>query len=226
MEILSNINVIFYILAFLVGGIPFGFLLAKVFYKIDIRKVGSGSIGATNVYRSIKELDSKNAKKISIATIILDAIKGLVVVALAKIFGLSYETQWAIAIISILGHCYSPYLLFNGGKGVATSIGSVILLIPIEGICGLIVWGIVGKVFKISSLSSLLGVLSGIVLTFVIPYILPLPQSISIIEQIHTHTPVVLIGLFIIYTHIPNIKRLLSGSENKVLDSAISKDGK
>lgn len=100
---------------------------------------------------------------------------------------------------------------------MATAIGSVILLIPIEGICGLIVWGIVGKVFKISSISSLVGVLSGIVLTFVIPYILPLPDSISIVAQIHTHTPVVLIGLFIIYTHIPNIKRLLSGQEGKVL---------
>ena len=138
-------------------------------------------------------------------------------VALAKAVGLSYETQWAIALLAIIGHCYSPYLGFKGGKGVATAIGSVLLLIPVEGICGLIVWGIVGKVFKISSLSSLIGALSGIVLTFVIPYILPLPDSISIVAQIHTHTPVVLIGLFILYTHIPNIKRLFSGQEGKVL---------
>ncbi|WP_334087369.1 glycerol-3-phosphate 1-O-acyltransferase PlsY, partial [Helicobacter typhlonius] len=205
--VFSNINVIFYVLAFIVGGIPFGWLLLKVLYKTDIRQIGSGSIGATNVYRTLKERDEKKAKPLSILTIVLDASKGLIMVALAKAVGLSYETQWAIALLAIIGHCYSPYLGFKGGKGVATAIGSVLLLIPVEGICGLIVWGIVGKVFKISSLSSLIGVLSGIVLTFVIPYILPLPDSISIVAQIHTHTPVVLIGLFILYTHIPNIKR-------------------
>ncbi|TLE03452.1 glycerol-3-phosphate 1-O-acyltransferase PlsY [Helicobacter japonicus] len=215
--VLSNINVIFYFLAFIIGGIPFGWLLVKILYKVDIRQIGSGSIGATNVYRAIKEKDEKKAKILSILTIILDATKGLIIVAIAKIMGLSYETQWTIALLAIIGHCYSPFLGFKGGKGVATAIGSVILLIPIEGICGLIVWGIVGKVFKISSISSLVGVLSGIVLTFVIPYILPLPDNISIVAQIHTHTPVVLIGLFIIYTHIPNIKRLLSGQEGKVL---------
>ncbi|TLD91576.1 glycerol-3-phosphate 1-O-acyltransferase PlsY [Helicobacter magdeburgensis] len=214
---LSNINVIFYIIAFLFGGIPFGWLLVKLIYKQDIRQVGSGSIGATNVYRAVKELDERKAKAFSILTIILDAIKGLIVVAFAKMLGLGFSAQWLIALLAILGHCYSPYLGFKGGKGVATAIGSVLLLIPVEGICGLIVWGIVGKVFKISSISSLVGVLSGIILTFVIPYVVPLPDSISIIAQIDTHTPVVLIGLFILYTHIPNIKRLFSGKESKVL---------
>ncbi|WP_194145659.1 glycerol-3-phosphate 1-O-acyltransferase PlsY [Helicobacter jaachi] len=217
LSVLSNINIIFYIIAFLFGGIPFGWLLVKLVYKVDIREVGSGSIGATNVYRAIKDKDEKKAKLFSLLTIILDAIKGLIVVALAKIVGLSFETQWTIALLAILGHCYSPYLGFKGGKGVATAIGSVLLLIPVEGVCGLVVWGIVGKVFKISSISSLVGVLSGIALTFVVPYVLPLPKSISIIEQIHTHTPVVLIGIIILYTHIPNIKRLFSGQESKVL---------
>ena len=214
---LSNINVIFYIIAFMFGGIPFGWLLVKLIYKQDIRQVGSGSIGATNVYRAVKELDERKAKIFSILTIILDAIKGLIVVAFAKMLGLGFSAQWLIALLAILGHCYSPYLGFKGGKGVATAIGSVLLLIPVEGICGLIVWGIVGKVFKISSISSLVGVLSGIILTFVIPYVVPLPDSISIIAQIDTHTPVVLIGLFILYTHIPNIKRLFSGKESRVL---------
>ncbi|PAF43093.1 acyl-phosphate--glycerol-3-phosphate O-acyltransferase [Helicobacter sp. 11S03491-1] len=213
----TNINVIFYILAYLVGGIPFGLLLVKIFYKIDIRKIGSGSIGATNVYRAIKDNDVKKAKIFSFLTILLDAIKGLIVILFAKLFGLSYETQWMIAIMSILGHCYSPYLNFTGGKGVSTAIGSVILLMPMEGILGLIVWGIIGKVLKVSSLSSLLGVLSGVGFTFVIPYIIPLPPSISIIAQIGTHTPVVIIGIIILYTHIPNIMRLFKGEEKKVL---------
>ena len=122
-----------------------------------------------------------------------------------------------IALLAIVGHCYSPYLGFKGGKGVSTAIGSVLLLIPIEGVLGLLVWAIVGKIFKVSSLSSLFGVLSGVLFTFIVPYVVPIPDSINIIAQIHSHAPVVLIGLLILYTHIPNIKRLFSGQENKVL---------
>ncbi len=218
MEFLTNyINVVFYIIAFLVGGIPVGVLLTRVFYHIDLQKVGSGSIGATNVYRALKDIDPKKARFFSLTTLILDATKGLLVVLVAKICGLPYGVQWMIAILAIIGHCYSPYLGFKGGKGVSTAIGSVILLIPIEGALGLVVWGVVGKVFKVSSLSSLLGVLSGIALTFVVPYILPIPDCINILAQVHTHTPVVIIGIIIIYTHIPNIIRLFRGQESKVL---------
>ncbi|WP_394952259.1 glycerol-3-phosphate 1-O-acyltransferase PlsY [uncultured Helicobacter sp.] len=216
-EVLTNNNVLFYLIAYLVGGIPFGLFLTKTFYNIDVRTIGSGSIGATNVYRAIKGINPKNATILAVSTIVLDACKGMFVVLAAKICGLSFETQWLIAILSILGHCYSPYLGFNGGKGVSTAIGSVILLIPIEGVLGLVVWGFVGKVLKVSSLSSLFGVLSGILLTFIVPYVLPIPDSINILAQVHTHTPVVIIGLLILYTHIPNIKRLLSGKEGKVL---------
>ncbi len=215
LSFITNINGFFYVAAYLIGAIPFGHLLCKSL-GVRVTEVGSGSIGATNVYRALKQSHPKQAKLFSILTIFLDASKGLIVVLFAKIFGLDYSVQWMIAILAILGHCYSPYLGFSGGKGVATAIGSVLLLIPIEGILGLCVWGFVGKVLKISSLSSLLGVLSGIVLTFVIPYILPLPDSINILAQIHTHTPVVLIGLLILYTHIPNIKRLFSGEEKNI----------
>lgn len=218
MEFFTNyINLWFYLLAFFVGGIPFGVMLTKVLYGIDLRKIGSGSIGATNVYRALKEHDPKRAKLISIATLILDAIKGTLIIALAKAVGLPYGAQWFMAILAVLGHCYSPYLGFHGGKGVSTAIGSVILLMPIEGVLGLVVWAVVGKVFKVSSLSSLTGVLSGVVLTFVIPYLLPLPPSIDITAQINSHTPIVLIGLIILYTHIPNIMRLFKGQESKVL---------
>ncbi|WP_211305569.1 glycerol-3-phosphate 1-O-acyltransferase PlsY [Helicobacter anseris] len=218
MSVITNINVLFYLFAYLFGGIPFGLVLTKIFFQIDIRKVGSGSIGATNVYRAIKEIQPQKAKFFSIITILLDATKGLIVVLFAKIFGLEYSVQWMIALLAILGHCYSPYLGFNGGKGVATAIGSVFLLMPIEGILGLIIWGIIGKVLKISSLSSLFGVLSGILFTFIIPNIFDLPQSINITKQIHSHVPVILIGVLIIYTHIPNIKRLLKGEEKKVIE--------
>ncbi len=212
-----NINIVFYICAYLIGGLPFGAILVKVFANKNLLQIGSKSTGATNVYRAFSEVSEKKAKLFSLLTIFLDASKGFFVVLFAKFFGLSFETQYAIAVLAILGHCYSPFLGFNGGKGVATAIGSVILLIPIEGICGLVIWGIVGKVFKISSLSSLFGVIGGIALTFVIPNLLDLPANIDINQQIGTHVPLVLIGVIIVNTHWENIKRLIKREESQIV---------
>ena len=212
---LSNINVIFYLLAYLIGAIPFGYIIVRWGYKIDLLNIGSGSIGATNVYRALKDITPR-AKNLSILTILLDSTKGLLVVLCAKMLGLSFETQWAVAILSVLGHCFSPYLGFNGGKGVATTIGSVILLVPFEGSLGLLAWFIVGKVFKVSSLSSLIGVSVGILTTFITPYI-GLPSNISIMAQVGTHTPLIVLLILIIYTHIPNIMRLIRRQEGKIL---------
>lgn len=212
---LSNINVIFYLVAYLVGAIPFGYIIVRWGYKIDLLNIGSGSIGATNVYRALKDITPR-AKNLSILTILLDSTKGLLVVLCAKILGLSFETQWAVAILSVLGHCFSPYLGFNGGKGVATTIGSVILLVPFEGSLGLLAWFIIGKVFKVSSLSSLIGVSVGILTTFITPYI-GLPDNISIMAQVGTHTPLIVLLVLIIYTHIPNIMRLIRRQESKIL---------
>ena len=216
MEILSNINVILYIVAYLVGSIPVGAILVKLFSGQNILEIGSKSTGATNVYRAFSD-NPRRAKMFSIATLLLDAFKGLSVVLIGKLCGASFETQYMIAILAILGHCYSPFLGFSGGKGVATSIGSLILLIPVEGFLGLIVWALVGKVFKISSLSSLLGVLSGVIFSFIIPNLFTLPPSIDINAQISTHVPVVLIAIIILNTHIDNIKRLLRKEEKQII---------
>lgn len=215
-DVLGNVNVIFYIVAYVVGGMPFGLLISKIVLGVNILNFGSGSTGATNVFRLFQSKNHKSAKLFSAATILLDALKGLFVVLAAKIMGLPFESQWAIAIISILGHCYSPFLGFNGGRGVSTAIGSVFLLMPLEGFVALIIWGIVGRVFKISSLSSLIGVLCGIIFTFIFPTIFDLPTNINLTKQIHSHVPVVLIGLFIIYTHVENIIRLFKGEEKKL----------
>ncbi len=141
------------------SGIPFGLILAKKFGSIDITEVGSGSIGATNVLRAIKEENPTLAKKLAIATLALDALKGLVVLLIAKILGASEATLWAMAILSVVGHCYSPYLKFEGGKGVATGMGVLIFMLPIETIIALIVWFISAKTIKISSISSLTALL-------------------------------------------------------------------
>ncbi len=208
MELLSNINIIFYLSAYLMGGIPFGLILAKLKAGVNIREAGSGSIGATNVLRVVKEKNPELAKKLAIATIILDVLKGVMVLVVAKYMGVSVETQWAIAVLAVLGHCYSIFLGFEGGKGVATGVGVLFLMLPIETLIGLAVWFIVGKVFKISSISSLIGLIALVISSFIIH-----PE----IEVINTHAPIVLIGFVIFYKHIPNIVRLIKGEEKVVV---------
>ncbi len=140
LNFLTNINVIFTLLGYLIGGVPFGYALMKIFYGMDITKIGSGGIGATNVLRALQSKGVSNAKQMALLVLILDLFKGMFAVFLSKLFGLDYSLQWMVAIASILGHCYSPFLNFNGGKGVSTIMGSVVLLIPIESLIGLTVW--------------------------------------------------------------------------------------
>lgn len=208
MEFLLNINVQFYILAYLIGGIPFGLLLAKQFTGKDIRESGSGSIGATNVLRVLKESNPKLAKKLAIITVLLDALKGIFVLFVAKLMGLSLETLWAIAVFAVVGHCYSPYLKFEGGKGVATGAGVLLIMLPIETFIAFLVWFIVGKVLKISSLSSLSALAALIISSYVIH---------PTMEGLNSHAPLFLIAMVIVYKHIPNIVRLFQGKEKKVI---------
>ncbi len=216
LNFLTNINVIFTLLGYLIGGIPFGYALMKIFYGMDITKIGSGGIGATNVLRALQSKGVSNAKQMALLVLILDLFKGMFAVFLSKLFGLDYSLQWMVAIASILGHCYSPFLNFNGGKGVSTTMGSVALLIPIESLIGLTVWFFVGKVLKISSLASILGVSTAAVLVFFVPY-MHIPDSVNILKEVGTQTPMVLIFIFTLIKHAGNIFNLLAGKEKKIL---------
>jgi len=206
MDFFTNPNIIFYILAYLIGSIPFGLLLAKKYAGVNVQESGSKSIGATNVLRVVKQTNPSLAKKLGIATVLLDAIKGAVVIVAAMIYGMSLETLWAIAVISVLGHCYSVYLSFEGGKGVATGLGVFLVLIPIPTIIGALIWGFCAKVLKISSISSLLG-LVGVVISAII-----LNNGLNI----NSNAPMYIITFIIFYKHIPNIVRLIKGEETKV----------
>jgi len=206
MDFFTNPNIIFYILAYLVGSIPFGLLLAKKYAGVNVQESGSKSIGATNVLRVVKQTNPALAKKLGIATVLLDAIKGVVVILIAMAYGMSMETLWAIAVISVLGHCYSVYLSFEGGKGVATGLGVFLVLIPIPTIIGALVWGFCAKVLKISSISSLLGLI-GVVISAII-----LNDGLAI----SSNAPMYIITFIIFYKHIPNIVRLVKGEEGKV----------
>ena len=207
MEFLTNPNIIFYLIAYIVGGIPFGYILAKIFADVDIKKSGSYSIGATNVLRVVKQKDPKLAKKLAIATVIFDALKGAVLVLIAKFLGFSPAVWWMVGIMTVLGHCYSPFLKFEGGKGVATGMGVLMVLLPIETLIGIAVWAIVGKLSKISSLASLSGLIAVVLSSFIIHPQLPYIQS---------HAPLLLLAFIIFYKHIPNIVRLIKGEEQRV----------
>ena len=207
MDFFTNQNIIFYLLAYLVGSIPFGLILAKNFAGVDIKTQGSKSIGATNVLRVVKQTNPKLAKKLGAATVVLDALKGTIVLLIGLSLNLSYETLWAMAVLSVLGHCYSIYLGLEGGKGVATGLGVYIVLIPIPTLIGAIVWIVCAKVLKISSLSSLLGLIAVVISS----------AFINDGLNIGSNVPMYLIAFIILYKHIPNIVRLIKGEEKKVI---------
>lgn len=204
MDFLFNINVQFFIAAYLIGGIPFGLVIAKKFAGLDILKSGSKSIGATNVLRVVKERDPSLAKKLGIATLLLDAVKGVLVMTVAYLVGVSEATLWGIAVIAVVGHCFSVYLNFEGGKGVATGMGVVMFMLPVETLIALGVWAIGAKVIKISSLSSLTALLSLVVASY-------------FIHPDMAHAPLLIIAFIIFYKHIPNLIRLFQGEEAKVV---------
>ena len=206
MDFLSHTNIQLYLLAYVVGSIPFGFILAKVIGKVDIKKEGSGNIGATNVLRVLKERQSKLAKKLSIATLALDVFKGIFVLLIAQFMGASQEVLWGVAVFAVIGHCFSIFLLGEGGKGVATGLGVLLFMIPIPALIGIVFWGISAKVLKISSLSSLLGLLVLVISSFLL-----YPEI--------AHAPIVIIAFIILYKHSDNIYRLISGEEARLENS-------
>jgi glycerol-3-phosphate acyltransferase PlsY len=201
---LSQINLTLYLVTYLLASIPFGLILAKLFAGVDIKNAGSGNIGATNVLRVVKEKDPKLAKKLSAITLLLDALKGAVMVLIAQSFNVPEATLWAVAVLAVVGHTFSIFLMFEGGKGVATGLGVSLVLLPIESFVALATWFIVGKTLKISSLSSLIA----LVVLF---------ASSFFISPDITHVPIGLITFFIIYKHVPNIERLIRGEEKRVV---------
>ena len=200
-----DLNLILYLTAYLLAAIPFGFILAKTFAGVDVRQEGSGNIGATNVLRVLKEKAPDMAKKLTIATFVLDATKGAIVMLVARYyFGLDDNILWTLAVLAVMGHCFSPFLLFEGGKGVATGFGVLLIMMPLVSLIAIIVWYISAKVLKISSISSLIGLGALIIASYIIH------PDIAII---HTHAPIWIISFIIFYKHTPNILRLFNKEE-------------
>ena len=207
MDFFTNTNILFFLAAYLIGSIPFGSILAKTFAGVDITAAGSKSIGATNVLRVVKETNPALAKKLGLATVILDALKGTLVLLVAMYFGVSESTLWGVAILAVLGHCYSIYLGLEGVKGLETGLGVFLLLISFPTIIGAVVWIVYAKVLKISSLSSLLGLLAVVISAIFLNNGL----------NVGSNMPMYIIAFIIIYKHIPNIIRMIKGEEKKVV---------
>lgn len=207
MDLITNSNFLFYVAAYLIGSIPFGLLLAKFFAGVDVKSAGSKSIGATNVLRVVKETNPSLAKKLGAATVLLDALKGTLVLLVGMSMGYSESALWMAAVLAVLGHCYSIYLGLEGGKGVATGLGVFIALVPIPTLIGALTWIVCAKVLKISSISSLIG-LSAVVVSAIF-----MNDGLNI----GANTPMYLIAFIIFYKHIPNIIRVIKGEEKRVI---------
>ncbi|MCX8082718.1 MAG: glycerol-3-phosphate 1-O-acyltransferase PlsY [bacterium] len=185
------------ILAYLIGSIPVGYILCRFIKKIDIRKYGSGNIGATNVYRIA-------GGKLASVVLVLDILKGFLPVFIAKYF---LSTPYVIftGITSIIGHNYSVFLKGKGGKGVSTGFGVIIGLFPIPALFTFFVWIAV----VISTRYVSLGAISA---SLCLPFFISTFQK----DKILTITGII-ISLLIIYAHRTNIKRLLNKKENRIL---------
>ena len=180
------------IISYLLGSIPFGLILTKFFLKKDIRGIGSGNIGATNVLRSGNKL-------VGYSTLLLDILKAILPVIYVK---LNYPDFIYISSLSVfLGHVFPVWLRFIGGKGIATYVGILFSINLIYGLVFVITWIIVFILSKYSSLSSLLGSLS-------IPIYLFIISGDQIIFFI-------IMFVLIFYTHRENIKRLKNKEESK-----------
>lgn len=182
------------VLGFLLGSIPFGLLLTRAAGLGDVRNIGSGSIGATNVLRT-------GNKGLAAATVLLDAAKGAVPVLLAMQFWPG--TEGVAAVAAVAGHCFTPWLNFKGGKGFATAAGVLLALAwPVMLICAA-VWAATLTVSRISSVSSMTTVIAAPLIAWAMGY----SQVIA---------PLIAIALIVIIQHRANIGRLMRGEEPKV----------
>ena len=181
------------IISYLMGSIPFGFILTKIFLKKDIREIGSGNIGATNALRT-------GNKSIGYTTLILDILKAIVPVIYVKIF--YQDFLYVASLCAFLGHVFPVWLKFKGGKGVATYVGILFALNIYFGIIFIISWFIIFFIFKYSSLSSLVGAAS-------------IPIYLLILAQFDQVIFFTIMFVLIFFTHRENIKRLKNKEETK-----------
>ena len=190
------------LIGYFLGAIPFGLLLTKLFGQGDLRKIGSGNIGATNVLRT-------GNKKLALLTMILDGAKGAVAVCFVRYYysDLPFTFLEILSVLAggaaVLGHIFPIWLKFKGGKGVATTFGTLLAIDLYVGLGSIIVWLLVAFITKYSSLAALVAFLTSMIISFFgdIPTTFMLSTFLT---------------LLIFLRHKENIKRLIKGEEGKI----------
>jgi glycerol-3-phosphate acyltransferase PlsY len=181
---------------YLIGSIPFGLILTRLGGYGDIRDIGSGNIGATNVLRT-------GNKNLALATLILDGVKGAVAVCIASYF-MNFEIAMLAGFFALVGHLFPVWLRFKGGKGVATTLGMLLALKPIIGLAACGLWLLTALITRYSSLSALVA----IGLTPVIAHFLYHDPNLSGLCGI--------IATLVFFKHRANIRRLIASEEPKI----------
>lgn len=184
--------------AYFLGSIPFGLVLCRLFGYGDIRLIGSGNIGATNVLRT-------GNKPLALATLILDSGKGAAAVIAADLITHgNFTIMMLTALAVLLGHLFPIWLKFKGGKGVATTLGTLLALAPWVGIAACLIWVLVAAIFRYSSLAALAAIgLSPLVSSY-------------IYDSDNLAGLLGIITLLVFFKHRENIKRLFKGEEPKI----------
>ncbi|MBF1993195.1 glycerol-3-phosphate 1-O-acyltransferase PlsY [Staphylococcus schleiferi] len=184
-----------FIASYLIGSIPSGYLIGKIFFKKDIREYGSGNTGATNSFRVL-------GKPAGFAVTFFDIFKGFIVVFLSALFNVEIHGL-LVGIFAIIGHVYPIYLKFRGGKAVATSAGVLLAVNPILLLILALIFFIILKLTKYVSLSSIIAAICCVIGSFFISDYVLLITSIAV-------------SVLLIYRHSSNIKRIIKGTEPKI----------
>jgi glycerol-3-phosphate acyltransferase PlsY len=195
------------IAAYLLGSIPFGYLIVRAKEGADVRASGSGGTGATNVSR-------RAGKLAGIVTLLLDAVKGALAVVLARwLLTDDFGINWWVAgasIIAVLGHCFPVWLGFRGGKGVATGVGVFLSLYPLAVACAALIFILVVALTRYVSLGSILAVAALPLFVWLLSvYFQPVANLAPLV------TTALVTGTLIILMHYANIRRLVRGTESK-----------
>lgn len=188
-------NTLIFAISYILGSIPFGLLFVRMAGKGDIRDIGSGNIGTTNVLRT-------GSKVLAVSTLFADALKGSLAILLARYYELSELDIALTGAIVVFAHIFPIWLRFKGGKGVATALGVYFALDPILGAMVLGTWIIVAKLFRISSLSALVALFMAPVYTVIVT--VPVESTILCIA----------LYVLICWTHRENIRRIMKGEES------------
>jgi glycerol-3-phosphate acyltransferase PlsY len=181
--------------AYLLGSIPTGFLLGS-FSGIDIRKTGSGNVGATNVARVV-------GKKQGVITLLVDVAKGFIPVLIASRLGFDLTVTGLVALATLVGHLYPVFLKFQGGKGVATALGIFLAVAPLASLALVVVFAVVMLAWRWVSLASMVAAGAAPLVLLIFSY----PSTLVVLG--------LMIALLIIFRHQENIRRLRSGAEPK-----------